>query len=635
MASFLRSRARQIAAALLIAAAYAFARPAAAPDISRTAGSLRFVPAALGDGLDLAGRSSVRRVHPTLRRIAGWISSVGAAVALADLDRDGLSNDACHVDPRTDTVTVLPVPGTGERYRRVRLDPPASSYDRRTIAPMGCLAGDMDEDGRLDLLVYYWGRTPVAFLARHDTPQPAYSAAEVMPGGLRWFTNAALFADLDGDGHADLLIANYFPDEAAILDAGDPGRAWMPVSMSRARNGGTKHVLRWIGMDGGSPRFAPADRWLPADARHGWALAAGAADLDGDLRPEVYIANDFGPDQLLHNRSSVGDIRFVPVEGRRRFTATSSQVLGRDSYKGMGVDFGDVNGDGRFDIYVSNIAAEYALEESHFLFVSEGDPAQLRHGTAPYVDRAEPLGLSRSSWAWDARLDDFDNDGTLEALQAIGFLRGDVNRWPELHELAMGNDAMLPNPAHWPRLAQGDDLSGHEHLRLFVRRAGDVYRDVASVVGLSQIQVTRGIAIADVDGDGRLDFAAANQWEPSRFYRNTTADAGGFLGLHVLFAADGRIDTPTHEAGHPTQPGSPGIGAVVTVRNANGRLRIAQVDGGNGHSGKRSPDVHIGLGSVPAGHSIDAELAWRTADGVRRARFTLPPGWHTVYLPRR
>src|SRR6187401_494181 len=58
----------------------------------------------------------VRAVHPSLSRISAWVSSLGAAATLTDLDRDGLANDLIHVDPRTDLVTVEPVPGTGERY---------------------------------------------------------------------------------------------------------------------------------------------------------------------------------------------------------------------------------------------------------------------------------------------------------------------------------------------------------------------------------------------------------------------------------------------------------------------------------------------------------------------------------------
>lgn len=107
---------------------------------------------------------SVRAVHPSLHRISAWISSVGASVALNDLDGDGLSNDVCYVDTRTDRVIVASVPGTPARYPPFSLDPAPLPYDPFTTAPMGCLIGDLNEDGSMDIIVYYWGRTPIAFL---------------------------------------------------------------------------------------------------------------------------------------------------------------------------------------------------------------------------------------------------------------------------------------------------------------------------------------------------------------------------------------------------------------------------------------------------------------------------------------
>ena len=91
-----------------------------------------------------------------------------------------------------------------------------------------------------------------------------------------------------------------------------------------------------------SVRYQKVGDVLTEDVSRGWTLAMGAADLDGDLLPELYLANDFGPDRLLHNRSTPGTLQFAVLEGRRGFTTPKSCVVGRDSFKGMGVDFGDV-----------------------------------------------------------------------------------------------------------------------------------------------------------------------------------------------------------------------------------------------------------------------------------------------------
>ena len=218
-------------------------------------------------------------------------------MAIGDLDGDGLANDVCHVDPRSDQIIISPAPGSE-----------------------------------------------------------------------RWYSNAATLADVDGDGHADLIVGNYFPDGSRALDATATNQEEMQDSMSRAYNGGSKRFLLWTPLG-----FVEADSGLDAIVGHGWTLAIGAADLDGDLLPELYFANDFGPDHLVHNRSTPGKLRFALLEGEGSFTTPSSKVLGRDSFKGMGVDFADLNGDGVPDIYVSNIAEEFALEESHFAFVSTGE----------------------------------------------------------------------------------------------------------------------------------------------------------------------------------------------------------------------------------------------------------------------
>ncbi|HSK62699.1 MAG TPA: VCBS repeat-containing protein, partial [Pyrinomonadaceae bacterium] len=321
MRNFLRGNAVQIVALAIIGALYAMARLPVITKAERIelSSNFQFSQRPLPEVPGLPHKS-IRTVNPSLSRIAGWVSATGAGVALNDLDGDGLSNDLCMVDPRSDRVIVAPVPDTGARYRPFVLEA-RELFDSATMAPMGCIPADLNEDGALDLLVYYWGRTPIAFLARtsassgtSETPQSlsaaTYKPVEVVGRSERWFTGAATLADLDGDGHLDLVIGNYYADGARILDAKADTIDKMQHSMTRAFNGGRSRVLRWAEATNGSEpsvRFDEIQDYVDGSARekheltHGWTLALAASDLNGDLLPELYFANDFGPDRLLLN----------------------------------------------------------------------------------------------------------------------------------------------------------------------------------------------------------------------------------------------------------------------------------------------------------------------------------------------
>jgi enediyne biosynthesis protein E4 len=613
-----------------------------ASERSTLASRFHFVRYTLPD-VASAPSKTVRAVHPSLKRISAWISSVGAGVAAGDLDGDGLANDVCLVDPRTDQVRIESAPTTGDRYVAFDLKP--ARYDASKMAPMGCLINDINEDGLLDIVVYYWGRTPVAFLRATGSPghksrlsADGFQAVELVPGEERWYSNAGFFADVDGDGHPDLIIGNYFQDGGRILDATASGTEVMHNTKSRSFNGGSKHVLLWKESRGGNrpfARFEEVKNVFPPEVEHGWTLGAGAADLDGDLLPELYFAHDFGPDRLLHNVSTPGHVAFTLLEGHRGFNTPASSVLGRDSFKGMGVDFADLNGDGMPDIFVSNIADDYALQESHFLWLSTGDRDAIQHGKAPYEQASESLGVSRSGWGWDARMADFDNSGALQIVQAVGFIKGKIDRWPELQSLGTSNDSLISDPRLWPSFRPGDDVSGHNETVFFVQGPDHRFHNIAAEAGIASAMLGRGIALADVDGDGRLDFIIAGQWGESYLFKNENSAAGNFLALHLLSPVNGGSGNFQERVGHPGPDlyGRPEIGATATVHLPDGRTLSAQVDGGSGHSGKRSTDLHFGLGGTALDATLQVDLAWRDATGhVVKKTVPIHPGWHTIVL---
>ncbi len=609
-----------------------------APDqqqLAELSKGFKFAIEPLADPPVSAEPRQIRAVHPSLKRIAAWISSLGAAVTLADLDSNGRPDDAIVVDPRFDTVTIEQIGTSEPRFPRFVLELVGAGVDPATMAPMGTLCGDFNRDGWLDVMVYFWGRSPLLFLRRPGATIPsssAFGAEELIEPPQRWFTNSAVQADFDGDGLIDLLLSNYFQDGARILDAFDASAQVMHDGKANAANGGTKRLFLAEAHINSGPLhwFSYQSEAFSSRVSTAWTLATGAADLDGDLLPELYFANDFGPDFLLHNRSTPGHVSFVTLDGDRDWSTPKSCVLGHDSFKGMGVDFGDINHDGVLDIYVSNIATTFGLTESHFLWQSQGTQSFVREralqGRAAYRNASEPLGLSRSGWGWDCRLVDFDGDGQLEAIQGVGFVRGTINRWPELQALGTSNSALVHDPRFWPSFGLGADLSGDERTPFFVRSRDGRYQDVGERVLPERGWLTRGIAVGDVDDDGRVDALLANQWGKAVLLHNQSGSQNDFVGLRLV------LDPP--EAGNMAV-GVPAIGAQAQLRKGDEIVAIGQIDGGSGHSGKRAPEIYFGLGTAIGTQLNEVSLRWIDTTGVRHHDvLELEPGWHTIALGR-
>jgi hypothetical protein len=569
---------------------------------------------------------------PAYEKINSWMSSVGASTALFTIDDGTVSRDICLVDPRSDTVSIEPAPTTGQRYKPFTLKPTTLWYPSYA-APMGCLPADLNGDGWQDVVVYYWGRSPVLFMRLpHVAPSSAaFQARDLVTPAQVWNTNAATTGDFDGDGHLDLVFGNYFPDGARVLDpTAHQDELIMTKSLANGNsNGGTTRLYRFVSaVRGEDPdaHFAEVPDAFGSAQLHEWTLALGTQDLDGDGRPDLYIANDFGPDHLLMNSSTPGHLSFHEVKGVRHFTTPKSKVVGNDSFKGMGVAFVDLAGHGTPDILVSNITEPYALQESNFAFLNTGDRSAFQRGVAPYDDHSEALGLSRSGWSWDVKAADFNNSGTPQVMHATGFVAGTTNRWPQLQEAATSNDLILAHPALWPHVVAGDDLSGHNHNTFFVRGPDGRYVDVADTIGIGTDAVSRSFAVGDVDGDGRLDFVAANQWDQSTFYRNHSR-AKSFLGLRLRQPI---VDTQC--AVVATGSTQPAVGASVTLTHPAGKRVMQQVYPANGHNGVNAPDLLFGLG-VSYATNLPVDISWRDGCGrPHRTTATFSPGWHDVLL---
>jgi hypothetical protein len=126
----------------------------------------------------------------------------------------------------------------------------------------------------------------------------------------------------------------------------------------------------------------------------------------------------------------------------------------------------------------------------------------------------------------------------------------------------------------------------------------------------------------------------SNMWGPATYYHNESPRSGAFLGLHLLLPiGDPDSNTTIVREGVPTgdMRGRAAVGAKVSVTLPNGRVLTRQVDGGNGHSGKRSSDLHFGLGEVAG--PVQVRIDWRDRFGhVQHKALRVNPGWYTVLL---
>lgn len=652
--SLLRKAVVPAVALLLMGAFFIPARSALLPSHDTADGRLasRFdftaMPIAMPEGV--RSDRTIRHVRHPYKNLSAWISSIGASAAMNDIDGNRLSDDLCMVDVRADKVYVTPTPDSNtSRYQPFILDPAPLRMDEAAV-PSGCVPSDFNADGRTDMLVHFYGRTPIIYLQRGDATKldsKAFRAVDLVPvpttadgdyHGQRWVTAAVAIADFDGNGTTDIFIGNYFPDMDVLKEDGRVP-LWMTDSFSNAANGGGNRVFTLDNAKSGSEPsvdYREVSQPFPIGKSTGWVLAAAATDLTGDQLPELYVSNDFGKDRLFVNKSKPGDIRFGFAEGERGLTDPKSYVMGHDSYKGMAADFGDLNSDGMPDLFVSNIAARYALMEGHFAWYNTAKntadaAAKLADGIAPFKNRAPDVGLAWETWGWDAKINDFDNDGRNEVIQATGMIKGDTNRWPQIQEIGTINDELVKYPQAWPVIGDDADLSGRDPMGFFSQDEDGKFANLTHTLGMDAPIPSRGIAIGDTSGNGALSFAVARQWADPVFYHNNRAKNGQYLGL--------KLHKPTNEgspattvAGLPAL-GVPAIDAQVEVRTPDGKLHTARLDGGSGHTGKRATEIHLGLGNVDPATPLNVLLRWRDNKGAPHEQtIQLTPGWHTMNL---
>ena len=329
---------------------------------------------------------------------------------------------------------------------------------------MDAVFGDYDGDGWADLYLVRWGRDAL-FRNRgdgtfEDVTTRLFDRRDGS-SGMEWANgNAVVFFDYDLDGRLDVYVGNYFmPVDLWHLE----NTLVMHESFETARNGGPNFLFHQ-GADG---RFREVAGELGLDDV-GWTLAVGSADIDNDGWPDVYCADDFGPDQLYLNDRD-GTFR----------ECHSSRPSGYDTKKGMNVDFGDFNNDGWLDIFVANITTAEYLQEGDMLWHNNG-PGE--DGRITLTDISLEAGTYDGGWGWGAKFFDYDNDGDLDLVAANGFISaGEGSYWYDLASWTVVGDDPTDS-RNWPDI--GDrSFSGYERMRLWRNDGLDSFTEHARELG--------------------------------------------------------------------------------------------------------------------------------------------------------
>ena len=480
------------------------------------------------------------------------VASTGAAVAVADFDRDGWQ-DFYVTNSREGSLNRNKGDGTFEDVAQsVGL---ADVNRRETGVSMGAVWGDYDNDGYEDLFLYRYGQPQ---LFHNESGQRFVVAGTGFPRRVN--ANAATWLDYDRDGLLDLFLAGYWPDDVDLWKL--MTTRIMPESFEYANNGGRKYLLR----NRGDGAFEDKTAAVGITSRR-WTLAVTALDVQGSGYPGLFLANDYGVSEMFVNR------------GGERFEDVAAETgVGRAPKSGMNAALGDVFNDGRLSIYKTNISEPGQLVQGNDLWV----PKTAGSGLPAFENLATTLGVDLGGWSWGAQFGDLNNDGAQDIYLVNGYISAGERSsyWYDFSVIAVGHSSIIGDAANWPAM-KGRSLSGYQRKRVWINDGFGNFTDVAQAVGATDTNDGRAVALADFRNTGVLDVVVANQRGPLLIYENRVAP----MRHWIQFELEG------------TKSNRSAIGARVEL-HWNGHVQAQQVTAATGFSAQNQRWLHYGLGQA-------------------------------------
>ena len=413
----------------------------------------------------------------------------------------------------------------------------------------GAVFVDVNNDGWLDIFVCRFNAPNLLFINQGDGTFKEEAAARGL--GVADACGVGAFCDYDRDGWLDVYITTN------MLDASRRPNGQRGYLFHNNGNGTFTNVTERAGIYGET--LSHSAIW--------W-------DYDGDGWPDLYVANDFsGTDRLYHNNRD------------GTFTDVIEKVVPHTPFSSMGADLGDIDNDGRPDLFVADMAAtthekdHRGMAYSRSLNATQAGVPQysdnalyLNTGTGFCLEAAHLAGLAATDWTWSVRFEDFDNDGRLDLFVTNGMIREFQNA--DLRDRII----LAESTAERMRLMKVSPTLAETHLAY--RNLGDLrFEETGAAWGLNQRGVSFGAAFGDLDGDGDLDLVYANYENAPSVLRNDS-DSGHRLIVALRGTRSNRF----------------GVGATVRIETASGpQVRTLMVS--RGYLSSSEPIVHFGLGN--------------------------------------
>jgi enediyne biosynthesis protein E4 len=450
----------------------------------------------------------------------------------------------------------------------------------------GVTLADVNGDGWLDIYVCYSGNLPSdkrknqLFIHQglKDNGLPFFKeSAEEFGLAIDSFSTQALFFDFDLDGDLDMFLLNHNPKSLPVLDESSTKdllsrRDSSGSQLFRNDNGKFIEVTESAGIQNSALSYG---------------LGIGAADLNGNGYPDLYVSNDYTATDYLYFNN-----------GNGTFTEAAHTSLGHISQFSMGNELADFNNDGLIDIYTLDMLPEENRRqkllmspdnyEKHQFMVNVGlhyqymrNMLHLNQGNGRFSEIGQISGVSNTDWSWAALFADFDNDGWKDLFVSNGYRKDYTNLdflkymgdYVQNHKGNLKRDNILELVSKIP----ASDVSNY----IFKNNQKGGFQNVTANWGLSHAVNSNGAAYADLDNDGDLELVINNVDAPAFIYKNKSQELDPKNWLQVELRAEGA--------------NSFGIGAKVYIYKGH-NLQVQEQMPTRGYQSSVSCRLHFGLG---------------------------------------